>query len=175
MKSDVITIDNQGKGIDAAKLETEKAAQFRNLDNKQSLRLQLCAEEMLSLARSVTGEMEASFWVESEDKHFELHMTTKTVMDKLKRETLLAASTSGKNEAAKTFLGNLRNAFVEAMISDTDKYVYTPDLNIDDTANRYIESEEWDQYEQSVLRAVADGIKVSIVGKTVDLTVVKDF
>ena len=91
MKSDVITIDNQGKGIDAAKLETEKAAQFRGLDNKQSLRLQLCAEEMLSLARSVTGEMEASFWVESEDKHFELHMTTKTVMDKLKRETLLAA------------------------------------------------------------------------------------
>ena len=175
MKSDVITIDNQGKGIDAAKLETEKAAQFRGLDNKQSLRLQLCAEEMLSLARSVTGEMEASFWVESEDKHFELHMTTKTVMDKLKRETLLAASTSGKNEAAKTFLGNLRNAFVEAMISDTDKYVYTPDLNIVDTANRYIESEEWDQYEQSVLRAVADGIKVSIVGKTVDLTVVKDF
>ncbi len=75
---------------------------------------------MLSLARSVTGEMEASFWVESEDKHFELHMSTKTVMDKLKRETLLAASTSGKNEAAKTFLGNIRNAFVEAMISDTD-------------------------------------------------------
>ena len=175
MKSDVIMIDNQGKGIDAAKTETDKVAQFRGLDAKQSLRLQLCTEEMLSMARSITGEMEASFWLESEGKHFELHMTTRTVIDKIKRDTLLAASTSGKNEAAKTFLGGLRDAFVEAMISDTDRYVYTPDLSVDDTANRYIESEEWDQYEQSVLRSVADGIKVSIVGKNVDLTVIKDF
>ena len=175
MKSDVVTIDNQGNGIDAAKNETEKIAEFRGLDKKQSLHLQLCAEEMLCMARSITGEMQASFWIENEDKHFELHMTTKTVMDKIKRETLIAASSSGKNEAAKSFLGGIRNAFVEAMLSDTETYTYTPDLSQDEAANRYIESEEWDQYEQSVLRRVADDIKVSIKGKTVDLTVIKDF
>ncbi|MBO4395759.1 MAG: hypothetical protein J5819_05380 [Eubacterium sp.] len=175
MKSDVIAIDNQGKGIDSAKEETKRVAQFQGLDAKESLRLQLCAEEMLSLARSVTGEMEASFWIESEGKNFELHMTTQTVMDKTKRDLLIGASTAQKNEATNTFLGRIRDAFQEAMLSETDTYTYEPDMSPDDMVNRVIESEDWDQYEQSVLRSVADGIKVSIKGKTVDLTVVKAF
>ena len=175
MKSDVITIDNQGKGLEAAKEETKRVAEFQGLDTKETLHLQLCSEEMLSLARSITGEMEASFWIESEGKRFELHMTTKTIIDKTKRDLLIAASTERKNEATNTFLGKIRDAFQEAMLSDTDTYTYEPDMSMDDMNNRYIESQEWDQYEQSVLRSVADSIKVSIKGKTVDLTVVKAF
>ncbi len=175
MKSDVITIDNQGLGLEDAKNETEKMAQIAGLEKKDSLRLMLCAEEMLCLARSITGEMEASFWVESSDKNFELHMSTKTVIDKNKRDLLLAASTSQKNEAKKTFLGRIRDAFQEAMLAETETYSYQPDLSVDATVNRAISEEDWDQYEQSVLKSLADGIKVSIIGKMVDLTVVKSF
>ena len=111
MKSDVVTIDNKGHGIEEAKAETKKIAEFRKLSEIETLHLQLCAEEMLCLARSVTGEMEASFWIENQDKKFDLHMTTKTVMDKTKRDLLIAASSERKNEATKSFLGRIRNAF----------------------------------------------------------------
>ena len=66
MKSDIIHIDNQGVGFEAALAQTGKVAQFRELGEKEALRLRICAEEMLGLARSVTGEMEADFWLENE-------------------------------------------------------------------------------------------------------------
>ena len=57
MRTDTIYIDNKGVGFENALKETEKAAAYKGLNHAESLHLQLCAEEMLSLARSVTGEM----------------------------------------------------------------------------------------------------------------------
>ena len=111
MESDIIQIDNLGNGFEQAVEETKRVAQFRGLDHKNSLRLQLCTEEMLSMAHTVTGEMQASFWLESEGNCFALHMTTNTVMDKMKRSLLISSATSRKNEAANSFLGKLRDAF----------------------------------------------------------------
>ena len=105
MKSDVIKIDSRGNGFREAITQTVKTAVFTGLDENESLDLQLLTEEMLSLVRSVTGEMEASFWIESEGKAFELHMTTKAVMDKEKRQQLIESSSSRKNEAATGFFG----------------------------------------------------------------------
>ena len=61
MRSDIIQIDNRGGGFEDAVNETRKAAEYSDIDAKQSVQLQLITEEMLSLARSVTGEMQASF------------------------------------------------------------------------------------------------------------------
>ena len=173
MKSDIIRIDNQGSGFQDALAETAKAAQYRELNHKEALQLQLCTEEMLSLARSVTGELEATFWLESEGRHYELHLSTKTVMDREKRDHLLASASSRKNEAAGTFLGKLRDAFEEAMVSDVDYSI--PDIAMDDMVNRNIEIPEWDEYEQSILRRVADEVKIGIRGGTVDMSVFKSF
>jgi hypothetical protein len=176
MKSDVIQIDNKGNGFDNAITETKKIAEFRGLNHKESLRLQIMAEEMLGLARSVTGEMQASFWVESEDKFFELHMTTKTVMDKEKRYQLLSSATSRKNEAANSFLGKLRDAFEEAMTAEADKTFYElPDDVMGDFVTRHIDDQEWDRYERSILRRLADDIKIAIKGGLVSMTVCKKF
>ncbi len=173
MKSDIIRIDNQGSGFQDALAETAKAAQYRELNHKEALQLQLCTEEMLSLARSVTGELEATFWLESEGRHYELHLSTKTVMDREKRNHLLASASSRKNEAAGTFLGKLRDAFEEAMVSDVDYSI--PDIAMDDMVNRNIEIPEWDEYEQSILHRVADEVKIGIRGGTVDMSVFKSF
>lgn len=173
MKSDIIRIDNQGSGFQDALAETAKAAQYRELNHKEALQLQLCTEEMLSLARSVTGELEATFWLESEGRHYELHLSTKTVMDREKRNHLLASASSRKNEAAGTFLGKLRDAFEEAMVSDVDYSI--PDIAMDDMVNRNIEIPEWDEYEQSILHKVADEVKIGIRGGTVDMSVFKSF
>ena len=173
MKSDVIKIDNSGNGFQDALIQTTKSAQFRNLSHKETLQLRLCAEEMLSMARSVTGEMQASFWVESEGKQFDLHLSTKTVMDKEKRENLLASATSRKNEAATTFLGKLRDAFEQAMLSEVDYSI--PEDALDDLANHPIEIPKWDEYEQSILREVADEVKIAIRGDMVDMTITKKY
>ena len=173
MKSDIIRIDNQGSGFQDALAETAKAAQYRELNHKEALQLQLCTEEMLSLARSVTGELEATFWLESEGRHYELHLSTKTVMDREKRNHLLASASSRKNEAAGTFLGKLRDAFEEAMVSDVDYSI--PDIAMDDMVNRNIETPAWDEYEQSILHRVADEVKIGIRGGTVDMSVFKSF
>ena len=105
MKSDIINIDNLGNGFQDALDQTAKAAQFRDLSHKEELRLIICAEEMLSLAHSVTGELQACFWLESEGKKFDLHLSTKTVMDREKRNNLIASATSRKNAAANSCLG----------------------------------------------------------------------
>ena len=173
MKSDVIKIDNSGNGFQDALIQTTKSAQFRNLSHKETLQLRLCAEEMLSLARSVTGEMQASFWVESAGKQFDMHLSTKTVMEREKRENLLASATSRKNEAATTFLGKLRDAFEQAMLSDVTYSI--PEDALDDLANHPIEIPEWDEYEQSILRKVADEVKIAIRGDMVDMTITKKY
>ena len=173
MKSDIINIDNSGNGFQEALEQTAKAAGFRGLSHKEELRLRLCTEEMLSLARSVTGELQASFWLESVGKKFDLHMSTKTVMDREKRERLIASASSRKNEAANTFLGRLRDAFEAAMVSDPDTDI--PDDVLDDLANHVIEIPEWDEYEQSILRKAADEVKIAIRGGVVDMTVSNSF
>lgn len=176
MKSDVILIDNQGKGFDDAVRQTKKVAEFRGISPKDATRLQLMTEEMLSMARSVTGEMVASFWIESEDTAFELHMTTKTIMDREKRYMLISSSSSRKNEAANSFLGKLRNAFEEAMTADADHDYFDLPIELQaDLAGRPIDSPEWDRYEQSVLLRLADNVKISIRGGLVNMTVSKKF
>ena len=176
MKSDIIHIDNKGVGFEAALAQAEKVAQFRGLGEKETRRLRICAEEMLGLARSVTGEMEADFWLENEGRRFDLHMSTKTVMDKEKRYHLLSSASSRKNEAANSFLGKLRDYFEEAMLSDVDHSVDDlPDDVAKDLCYCHPEDPEWDRYEQSILRKLADEIKISIRGGTVDMTVTKSF
>ena len=175
MKSDTIMIDNQGNGFQAALDETMKAARYQKLSEKDALYLQLCAEEMLSLARSVTGEMQASYWLENDGPRFEMHMCTKTVMDSEKRYLLISSTTSRKNEAAKSFLGWLRNAFEEAMASDVDHSDQVSDDLPRDVFIHPENEDEWDGYERSILRKVADQVKISVRGRVVDMTVIKDF
>ena len=177
MKSNVIIIDNQGNGFDKSLEETRKVADYEGLSHKESLQLQLCAEEMLSMARGITGEMQASFWIETEGRTFDLHMSTKTVMDKEKRALLLAAATSGKNEAAVSFLGALRDAFEHAMAADVNHNNDLPADLLDDLPNHVIEclDPEWDKYEQSILRRLADTIRIGIRGDNVDMTVTRKF
>ena len=111
MKTDIITIDNKGNGMDAAQAQVTMAAQARGLNAKETLQLNILTEELMSLARSVTGELAALFWIESEAKCFSLHLRTKTKMDASKRYLLMYTATSGKNEAAKGFIGFLRDKF----------------------------------------------------------------
>ena len=174
MVSDKILIDNHGGGFAEALEETRKVAVFKGLTHKEELHLQLFTEEMLSMIRTVTGETEATFWIECEKGRFDLHMATETVMDKEKRYLLISSTTSKKNEAADSFLGRLRNAFEEAMCSEVERtYFELPAELQGDLTGRAFDDPEWDRYEQSVLLKLADNVSIAIRGKTVDMKVTK--
>jgi len=114
MKSDIIQIDNQGIGFQAALEQTALTARFRALDNRESLRLRLLTEEMLGMLREITGETEAKFWVESEGKQFELHLLAHPIITGRMREELLSVSSTGRNAAAVGVMGKLRDIFERA-------------------------------------------------------------
>lgn len=173
MKSETIKIDNTGRGFAEAIAEARRAAAGAGLGETEILRVEILAEEMLSLARSITGEMSASFWVELENGRTDLHMNTKTVLDKEKRAMLIASSTSKKNEAAGTFLGRLRDMVEKAMTADAKHYAPPTDILGDISGDEY--EAEWDGYERSILRRLADEIKIGIQGGVVSITVSKRF
>ena len=177
MKSEIITIDNHENGFSEAIKEAQKVAAYTELNAKDSLHLQLCTEEVLSLVRSITGEIKASFWLETNGSQYDLHVSTKTAMDMEKRNLLLSVASSRKNEAAKSFLGMLRDVFEETMVVEVKQSNDIPSDVLGDLANRVIvcTDAEWDGYEQSTLKKLADVIKVSIRGGAVDLTVSKKF
>ncbi len=174
MKTAVIDIDSRGKGFRDALEETRKMAECNALGREDSLRLQLFAEEMLNMIRTVAGEVRASFWIERDGSRYDLLLTANTVMDRRKRDLLLASASSGENDASKGFLGRLRTTFEQAMISgDRGGRVYYEKAR-EVQAYRDAE-EEWDRYEQSVLQKLADEIKISIRGDEVKMTVSKSF
>ncbi|MBQ8953675.1 MAG: hypothetical protein IJ048_06130 [Clostridia bacterium] len=176
MKSNTIRIDNQGNGFSDAIEEARKVAAYNNLEKKATVQLEMLTHELLSLARSVTGELQASFWIEGEERQFDLHLNTKTVMDKEKRFLLLSSATTRKNDAAKGFLGKLRDAFEEAMTADVDhSHEEIPYELLNDVSGHEIESSDWDGYERSILRKLADNVKIAIRGGVVDMTVSKRF
>ena len=176
MKSDIVIIDNQCGGFGSAVEQTRRTAEYKGLSHKDSVLLELFTEEMLSMAHSVTGEMKASFWLECEGDRFDLHLTTKTVMDADKRAMLIASTTSKKNEITTSFLGRLRDAFEQAMVSQTEHtYFELPKELEADLAGRVYDDPEWDRYEQSVLLKLADDVKIAIRGGLVEMTVSKTF
>ena len=105
MKTDVIVVSSAGSRIETALKQAEKVAAYKGLTGKDALHLRLLAEEMMGMMRSITGEKEGLFWIEDEDNVYQLHLQVNTRMSLSKRDDLLAASTSGKNEAARGLMG----------------------------------------------------------------------
>lgn len=172
MRSDCITIDNKGNGFEAALSQAEAVAEFRGLDEKQALRLRILTEELLGMVRSITGEMAGTFWIDSEDKAFTLHLSTKTRMDAAKRFHLISASTENRNEAARSFIGYLRDRFENAMLSEDNSIFY-------DSCGMPLsggsQDGEWDRFERSILRKLADEIRIGVRGGNVEMDVIKKF
>ena len=204
MKTDVIEIITNGEGIENALTETERAAAYRRLEPKQTLRLRLLAEEMTGMLRTLVGDERFRYWLESEGTAFALHLETQTVMTPKLRNALLDTSTSGRNEAAKGFMGRLRD--ILAAMSESYQptgaemgcgYSYVNvtgfDASMDASPNaallgwslkayrdavaqnRENEPEKWDELEKSITAKLADDVKIFIRGNNVEMVIEKTF
>ena len=174
MKSDVIVITNRGEGFERARNEVRKVSVYKELDEKETRHMLLFTEEMLSVAGIIDMDMDASFWVEGEGKDIELHMTTTTALDAKTRAQLINAATSRKNDAAHSFIGKIRD-IIEQTLASENTTNEPPYEIMSDIQGRDIQDPEWDEYECSILRNLADSVKVSIRGDVVDMTVSKHF
>lgn len=205
MKTDVIEITPSGEGIENALLETERAAAYRKLEPKQALRLRLLAEETAGMLRTLIGEEKFRYWIESEGTKFSLHLETQTIVTRALREELLSASSSGKNAAAKGFMGRLREiltsmseSYVPAAVAETGYgYSYVDvtgfDASMDMSPNAMLygwslrayrnavaenkekEPEKWDELEKSITAKLADDVKIFIRGNNVEMVIEKTF
>ncbi len=191
MKTDVILVSSKGSGIYAALMQTEKVAEYKGLAHKDALHLRLLAEEMMSMMGSIAGNVLGKFWIEDEDNVYQLRLQVKTDMDFEQRKQLISAASSGQNEAHKGIMGKLR-AFFEP---DDDLPVFydvsmspTGDVASDSAWSMRAYREEierclhekrkgaeeaWDELEKSVVTHIADDVKVSIRGRTVEMTIIK--
>lgn len=198
MKTDVILVSSKGTQIETVLSQVEKVTAYKGLTGKNALHLRLLTEEMMGMMRSITGETEGKFWIEDEENVYQLHLQVTTRMDSGKRDQLLSAASTGKNESAKGLMGRLRDFFDRGADEDIASFtsplllpgVYehssTPTLDWEWSMMRYEDAlsyrikendakarEAWDELEKSVVAKVADDVKVSIRGRTVEMTIVK--
>ncbi len=198
MKTDVIVVSSKGTKMEAALNQTEKVAAYKGLPARDALHLRLLTEEMMGMMRSLTGETEGEFWIEDQEGEYRLHLRVHTRMDSGKRDQLLSAASSGKNESAKGLMGRLRDFFDRGADEDISSFtsplllpgVYehssTPTLDWEWSMARYEDAlsarikrddsqarEAWDELEKSVVAHVADDVKVSIRGRQVEMTIIK--
>ena len=198
MKTDVITVSSKGAQMEAALIQADKVAVYKELKRKDALHLRLLAEEMMGLMRSITGDVTGRFWIQDEDGVYELHLQTEKWLTSEKREKLLAASTTGKNESAKGLMGRLRNFFEVGADEDIATFANplvmpgmyehstSPTMDWEWSMVQYQQAlegympekeeavqEAKDELEKSVVAHVADDIKVGIKGRTVEMTILK--
>ena len=190
MKTDVIIVT--GRQVEEVLRLVDKTAVYKELSERNALRLRLLAEETLGMMRAITGERRAEFWLQDKDGVFEMHLRMHTPMDENKKEQLLAASRSGVNEATRTLMGKIR-AFFEPdgevplllraeVMADAPPEMYGSMMwSMENYREElYARREEtggdaakaWDELEKSVVSHVADDIRVFIRGNTAEMTII---
>ena len=191
MKTDVITISSEGSNMEAALAQIDKLSVYKGLSHKDTMTLQLLTEEVLAMMRAITGNVNGEFWVEEQDGVYELHLLVRTLVDEKIRRQLLAASSSGKNEATRGFMGKIRSFFEPSpevpMFSAGfaggapqmyESYTWSMEDYRDQLRQRHeldqrSSQEEWDELERSVVAKLADDVKVSIRGRNVEMILIK--
>ena len=204
MKTNEISVTSRGLGIHEALGKTETLGQESGLNQEEVLHLRLLAEELFGLLNGIAGDVEASYWMEIEDKNFELHMKSWIEMTSEMREKLLSASSSGENDAAKGFIGKLRDMIAVKLLpseegpsmlalammnaawsfSDSDFTDISPEVwsmqeyisEVEVNREQNADAQEaWDELEKSIIAKVADEVRVNIQGSSVEIIIYKAF
>ncbi|MBR4236352.1 MAG: hypothetical protein IKR85_09890 [Clostridia bacterium] len=192
MKTDVILISSEGNNMEAALSQIDKLSAYKGLERKNALSLRLLAEEMMAMMRAITGDVNGEFWVEDQNGTYELHLRVNSLIDDKRREQLLSASTSGKNEASRGFMGKIRSFFEPyygvpmftvgfaggGSPQMYGSYVwsmedYREQLRQYSEQNQTGSKQDWDELEKSVVANIADDVKVSIRGREAEMTIYK--
>ncbi len=106
-KTEDMYIDNTESRAAAVVEAVDKFIEDQGLTGKKAIHLRLLAEETIGMVKAMTGDFDALFHIEEEEGEYKLKLTLRTNMDIEKKEELLSVSRSGKNAAAKGFMGKM--------------------------------------------------------------------
>lgn len=192
MKSDVISVTGRDGIMEAALKQVDKVAVYKELSPRGALHLRLLTEEMMALVRAITGTAQGEFWIQDEDGVYELHLKVNTLIDQVRRGQLISSSTAGKNEATRGFMGKIRSFFEPSAGAPVFSGGFMPGSSsqmygsfawsmedyreqLQEFKGQHREGAEaaWDELEKSVVGHLADDVKVSIKGHTVEMTIQK--
>ena len=190
MKSNVIKITQNEDNLNQILTETQKVSEVVSLNNKQSLRMRLIAEEFVGMLKELSTDFEGEFWIENEDLSFshvaQIHI--KEAMDLQTKRRFIEISSSKKN-TTKGIMGKIRDIVENLLYPEnamyTSKFVtYQLEsavlLNDQWTLNKYKDAEKdnaepWDELEKSIIANLADDVIVSVKGSNVEIVIKKDF
>ena len=204
MNTAEIRITSLGDGMEEALAATERLGLDSGLGHKENLRLRLLAEELIGMMRGIAGSVEANYQAGQENREFTLCLRADVNMSMELRRQLLAASSSGKNAAAKGLMGRIRDmvaAFILlekgdsslpsglslGLMSMGSPSAYRSGGGYAWTLKRYMSgvqssqeqgaeaAEAWDELEKSIVAKLADDVSVKIAGSNVEISITKAF
>ncbi|MBQ7216627.1 MAG: hypothetical protein IJS39_11675 [Synergistaceae bacterium] len=204
MKAQGIKISNTGENMDEALNITEKAAESMGLNSRDTLRLRLLAEEMMSMVRAITGSFTADFWLEHEGRNCKMILSAKSDLDYGKRSEFLSVSTSGKNTAKVGIMEKIRGIFEAGLYGMEQSFAAQAEYGVgmygvgmmgaadagmteaiyawsmqkykdEIAANRTEYPDVWDELEKSIIANIADDVSVGARKDGVMLVVQKNF
>ncbi len=190
MKTNVIKINQSEDNLNKILVETGKVAEISSLNNKQSLRVRLIAEEFVGMLKELSTDFDGEFWIENENLSFsfvsQIHINE--AMDLQTKRRFIDISSSKKN-TTKGIMGKIRDIvenllYPENAIYSSNFVAYQLEtavlLNDQWTLNKYKDSERnnaepWDELEKSIIANLADDVIVCVKGNNVEIVIKKDF
>ena len=204
MAANKIKISNTGENMNAALDLTEKTAKSMGLSSRDTLRLRLLAEEMMSMVRAITGSFTAEYWLEHEGTTCKLMLSAKSELDYGKRSEFLSVSTTGKNTAKTGIMEKIRGIFEAGLYGMEQSFAAQSEYGVgmysagmmgavdagmteaiyawsmqkyrnEVESKRTEYPEVWDELEKSIIANLADEVSVGVTKNCVELTVQKKF
>ena len=189
MISDRIKVTSEEKNIETILDVTDRFSIASGLEKKQALHLLLLSEELVGLISGITTDFSGEFWIENTNDEFSICMEAETLVNKKKRDSLLALSSKGENIKVKGVMGRIRGIF-EGFMLTYDEYdqrnmmmsqavPYSVGGMVDLGAYRTMESQVWtlSQFRDNVAdrmgeeqqaMEVWDELEKSVVAKIAD-------
>lgn len=198
MKSNVCSIEQGTRDLEAILKESERVAQYAGLSHKQSLQLRLLCEEIDGMLPNIIDDFEGELWIDFDEGVCKVNIAIQIPeLNTDKKQELIAISKKGRNAAAVGIVGKIRDAVqnffldderMEAMVLSTGPfgastgysegvdYAYLWRLEeYRNSVKQARQGEAWDELEKSVIASVADDVIVGVKGKQASIVIVKKF
>ena len=117
MKSEERVVNNTDERFASALDMADEFIDSLGIDAKDALHMRLLVEETLGMVKAMTRDFKAVFWIECEENEYRIKLSAKTSMEMEKKDQLLSVSKSGKNAAARGFMGKISDIIENSMLS----------------------------------------------------------
>lgn len=205
MKTSKIKVNSRGYGMEYALDEVEDFSRLMGFDERSARRARLLAEETMSMVRAIVDEFSANFWMESTpDCNCELHLQAEAPMDYDKKQELISASTKQRNEASVGIMGKIKDFIEDSLynmqdgasvaigesqamgmagmvMTDIHRWSWSLEQYRQDVQEQKKKGDDeaiddlLDELEKSIVANIADDIKVSVKGNSIEMIIRKNF